>query len=119
LGGVLHVPHGAAVAIGTPANLRYNFDQCIEVYAELARACGLPGDQPADLAERFVQRICDLLERIGLPPQVQPPADAPADLADRLARNAALSTPVPLRLNPRPIDRTALKAVFQELLAQP
>ena len=71
-----------------------------------------------ELAERFVQCVCDLLEGIGLPPQVPAPADAPADLAGRLARNAALSTPVPLRLNPRPIDEGELKAVFQELLGQ-
>jgi alcohol dehydrogenase len=116
LGGVLHVPHGAGVAIGTPSNLRYNLDHCIEEYAELARWCRLPGDQPRELAERFVDCICDLLERIGLPAWVEPPTDAPPDLADRLARNAVLSTPVPLKLNPRPIDEAGLKEVFQELL---
>jgi len=50
LGGVLHVPHGDAVALGTPLNLRINAEACEDVYAELAQECSIEGDTPSESA---------------------------------------------------------------------
>lgn len=116
LGGVLHVPHGVGVAIGTPVNLRYNARECTEVYARLAHACSIGGDSAEARAEAFVERVVALLRSVGLPDRVKVPPDAPADLAARLARNAVESTPVALKLNPRKIDEAGLVEVFERLL---
>jgi alcohol dehydrogenase class IV len=116
LGGLLHVPHGVGVAIGTPVNLRYNARQCTEVYARLAHACSLGGDSTEARAAAFVDRVIELLRSVGLPDRVKVPPDAPPDLAARLARNAIESTPVPLKLNPRKIDEAKLAEVFERLL---
>jgi alcohol dehydrogenase class IV len=116
LGSVLGVPHGVGVAMGTPANLRYNADACTEVYARLAHFCAVGGDTPEIQAAAFVQRIVDLLRSVGLPDRVKVPPDAPPDLAARLARNAIECGPLTLTLNPRKIDEADLAAVFEELL---
>jgi len=116
LGGVLHIPHGVGVAIGTPTNLRYNAAECVEQYAALAHFCHLGGDSSQERADRFVQCVLDLLKKIGMPDRIEAPADAPPDLAEQLTRNAFLSTPVPIQLNPRPIDEAAMQRVFEDLL---
>ena len=116
LGGLLHVPHGVGVAIGTPVNLRYNARECTQVYARLAHLCSIGGDSAEARAAAFVDRVIELLQSVGLPDRVKVPPDAPGDLAARLARNAIESTPVPLRLNPRKIDETKLVEIFEGLL---
>jgi len=116
LGGVLHVPHGLAVAIGTPLSLRYNAERCLAEYCVLADCCGIPAGPPEEKAARFVDTIAELLRSVGLPERVEVPYDAPDDLVDQLARNAMESTPVPIMLNPRKIDETALKDMLKELL---
>jgi len=116
LGGLLHVPHGLGVAIGTPLNLRYNAEVCEEVYSRLAHYCGITSETSAERASRFIDCIVGLLQSVGLPNRVEVPADAPADLAARLARNAIESTPMPLKLNPRKIDEATLVELFGEIL---
>jgi alcohol dehydrogenase class IV len=118
LGGLLHVPHGAAVAIATPLNLRYNAEACVDVYGRLAGECGIDGDSPQQQADRFVQRIVELLTSIGLPDRVTVPDDAPDDLVAKLAKNAMDGTPVPIRLNPRKVDLPALEELFDEILVR-
>ena len=61
LGGVLHVPHGEGVAIGTPVNLRYNAAKCTDVYARLAHFCAIGGGSAEAQAAAFVERIVELL----------------------------------------------------------
>ena len=116
LGGLLHVPHGLGVAIGTPLNLRFNADRCTEQYCELADYCGISADSPQAKAARFVDCIVELLRSVGLPDRVDVPPDAPHDLVDRLVRNAFESTRVPITLNPRKIDEAALQQMFREIV---
>jgi len=118
LGGVLHVPHGEGVALGTPHNLRLGAAACGDVYAELARECGIQGDTPAERAARFVDGVLDLLQSVGLPRQIEAPADAPEDLIDRLVRNAFESTPVPIKLNPCKIGEAELREVFERIVVR-
>ena len=117
LGGVLHVPHGLAVAVGTPVALRYNAACCVEQYGQLANYCGAEGDSPEQRAEAFVARVIDLLRSVGLPERIAVPEEAPDDLVDKLVRNAMESTPVPIQLNPRKVDEAALAEMFREVLA--
>ncbi|HUT12826.1 MAG TPA: iron-containing alcohol dehydrogenase, partial [Thermoguttaceae bacterium] len=116
LGALLHTPHGEAIAVATPLNLRYNAECCTDVYSELADYCGLRGDSPEAKAGRFVERIVELLEAAGLPTRVAVPDDAPDDLAGKLARNAFESTLKPLEWNPRKIDEATLRRLFEEIL---
>jgi alcohol dehydrogenase class IV len=118
VGGVLHIPHGVGVAIGTPVNLKYNAAVCTDTYASLAEACSISGDSRESRAAAFVDRVIELLQTVGLPDRIPLPADAPDDLAIQLARNAIESTPVPLQLNPIAIDEPALVTLFEELLAR-
>ncbi len=116
LGGVLHVPHGVGVALGTPASLRFNAEACVEQYAEMARFCGITADSLQQQADEFVERIEGLLKSVGLPDRIEVPDDAPADLLEKLVRNAFDSTPVPIRLNPRKIDEAVMRDIFAGLL---
>lgn len=116
LGGVLHVPHGVGVAIATPLSLRFSADVCVEQYAEMARFCGIVSNSPKDQAAEFVDRIVCLLQSVGLPNQVDVPHDAPHDLLDKLVQNAFDSTPVPIKLNPKKIDRTIMRELFEQIL---
>jgi len=116
LGALLHVPHGEAIAIGTPLTLRYNAQQCREVYCQLAHYCGITADSPQQQAARFVDAIVELLESVGLPGRVEVPDDAPEDLAGKLARNAVESTLKPLEWTPREIDEPTLKGLFDEII---
>ncbi len=116
LGAVLHVPHGVAIAVGTPLNLRYNAEVCRDVYAELAHYCGIVDGSPDARAAKFIDCIVELLGSIGLPQRVEVPADAPDDLAARIAQNAFESTLKPLEWTPRKIDEPTLTDLLKEIL---
>ncbi|HYW80954.1 MAG TPA: iron-containing alcohol dehydrogenase [Thermoguttaceae bacterium] len=116
LGAILHIPHGAAIAAATPTVLRYNLDQCTEPYGLLAHFCGIVVNSPKEQAERFVDRITELLESVGLPGRIEVPDDAPDDLAAKLATNAFESTLKPLEWTPRDIDEPTLKELFEGIL---
>ena len=116
LGGVMHVPHGLGVALGTPVSLRFNAQVCVEQYCEMAAFCGIVAGSPEQRAEQFVERIEGLLESAGLPRKIEPPADAPDDLMEVLVRNAFESTPVPITLNPRKIDETIMREMFEKIV---
>ena len=65
LGGLLHVPHGLGVAVGTPVNLRFNADCCTKQYCELADYCGEQGlglsletgQETAEELVHFIQEV--------------------------------------------------------------
>jgi alcohol dehydrogenase class IV len=115
LGALLQVPHGLAVAIGTPHHLRFNAEVAVAPLAELAVCCGLSGNTEEDRAGRFVETVVSLLHSIGLPDRVDIPSGAPADLLDRLARNAIESSSSSITCNPRKVDEPALKELLKEL----
>lgn len=116
LGSVLGIPHGEAVAAGTPVQLRFNASRCRAEYTEMAEACGIPWDAEEVLATRFVEEIAGLLRSVGLPERLAVPNGVSQDLIDRLVGNAIESTAVVLPLNPRKVDREALAELFREVL---
>ena len=115
LGALLQIPHGLAVAIGTPHHLRFNAEVAVAPLAELAVCCGLSGATEEDRARRFVEAVVSLLRSVGLPDCIEIPPDAPADLIDRLARNAMESSSSSITCNPRKVDEPALKELLKEL----
>ena len=116
LGGVLHVPHGRAVAVATRASLHFNAQASEATCASLAEACGLGGGSASEQAARFVAAIDALLEGVGLPQQIAVAADAPGDLIQRLVQNARQSLPLGITYNPRKVDDAALAGLFQAIL---
>jgi alcohol dehydrogenase len=116
LGALLGIPHGLAVAIGTPLHLRFNAEAAVAPLAELAGYCGLSGATEEDRARRFVETVVSLLHSIGLPDCVDIPSGAPADLIDQLAGNAIESSRNSITCNPRKVDEAALKDLFRQLI---
>ncbi len=119
LGALLHVPHGQAVSLTALPFLRFNKEACIEPYANLARACGLANDgmtRPGaeeELAGRFVERVDELWQTLGLPRRLEQSNPAECDgLVKRLAQNTIDGTPLPLRNNARKVDGEALEGIF-------
>lgn len=117
LGGLLHVPHGMGVAIATPLSLRFNAEQCVEQYAELAGFCGIAADSRERQGAAFVDRIVGLLRSVGIPKRLDVPRDLPDDLIDRLVLGARESMPMAITLNPRKIDDGALAEMFREVVS--
>ena len=102
LGGILHIPHGEAVSIATPPSLRFNTENSPD-------------------APFSADRVAELFDRVGLPDRAEAAPGAAADnasedLAQRLAENAIVSTPVPIKLNPRKITREQLVGLIKEML---
>ncbi len=116
LGGVLHVPHGEAVAIATPLSLRYNAGHCVEQYSRLATECGIAASSREEQARMFVERIVTLLQTIGFSERIDAAGADPDALADELAQSARESTPVPLELNPRPVDQATLVELLRGMI---
>lgn len=117
LGSLMHIPHGEAVAIGTPPNLRFNAECCQDLYCQLAHYCGTGGDTPQERSDGFVEYVIGLLKQIGLPGRVDPGEQDRDALAEKLTVNAYESTAVPIRLNPREVDHATLKSIFLEILS--
>ena len=121
LGGLLHIAHGEGVAIGTPINLRYNAEKCVDLYADLAHACRLGSGSPQEMASRFVDRVISMLQEVGLPDRVEVPTNVSGggtlgQWAAKLARNAIEGTPVPIKLNPTKVDESTLTRLLEEIL---
>ncbi len=64
----------------------------------------------------FVERIVTLLQTIGLSERIDAAGADPDALADELAQSARESTPVPLELNPRPVDQATLVELLRGMI---
>lgn len=67
LGGLYGVSHGLAMAVLLPHVMRAYGPAVYSRLAELARVCGIPGDNDRELAEGFIRWIEDTNEKMGLP----------------------------------------------------
>ncbi len=71
LGGLYHVPHGLANAVGLPHVMDYSKDACASRYADLARVAGLDtnGGPTSDvaLADRLIEAVRELNSEVGVP----------------------------------------------------
>lgn len=67
LGGLYGVPHGKAMAILLPHVMRAFGEAAQPRLAELADACGIPGESAADKADRFLSWIEEMKRRMNVP----------------------------------------------------
>ncbi len=99
LGGSFNLPHAEVHAVMLPHALAYNAPKAPQAMAAIARAVG-SGDAPLALQRLAAGLgVHTSLKDIGMP----------ADGLDRVA-DLAVSAPYP---NPRPLERTALRALLQ------
>jgi len=116
LGALAGLPHSEAVAICTPAALRYNWAEARPVLARWASRLGLPGQEEQALAEAFLAHLERLFHQADLPTRPRLPTPATeVDWPTRLAQNAFQTTSVAIKLNPRKIDPLTLASLFQQL----
>jgi alcohol dehydrogenase class IV len=99
LGGSFNLPHADVHTVILPHALAYNAAQAPEAMARIARALGR--DNPA-------QGVFELAARHGAPTSLHA-IGMPVEGLDRAAELAA-DTPYP---NPRPLERSALRALLQ------
>jgi maleylacetate reductase len=99
LGGSFNLPHAEVHTVLLPHALAYNSAAAPEAMARIARALA---------ASDAARGLFDLAQRLGAPTSLAA-IGMPADGLDRAA-DLAVQTPYP---NPRPLERTALRALLQ------
>lgn len=67
IGAQYEIPHGCCNAIMLPYVIQYNSKVCMESFAEIARALGLPGRTDKQLTNALVDAIKALNTKLGIP----------------------------------------------------
>ncbi len=65
-GAVFHIPHGCCNAILLPNVIQYNSRVCMERYAQIARAMGLPGNTDKQLVNSLVDAVRALNKKLDI-----------------------------------------------------
>ena len=112
-GAVFEIPHGCCNAILLPAVIQYNSRVCMERYATIARAVGLPGNTDKQLVNALIDAIKELNRKLGIQQSYQ--ANGVSEElfkanADKIAENAVKDPCT--GSNPRPIDVENMKKVL-------
>mgnify|MGYP003384847314 CR=1 FL=1 len=114
LGGHYHIPHGLSNSLVLPHVLRFNASAASKAYAELA-ATVLPSNKLAntetDRCQQFIDYFIGLIDRLGLPSNLQAAGVAETDLP-MLASDALLQQRL-LMNNPRPVTEADALAIYQ------
>lgn len=112
-GAVFEIPHGCCNAILLPAVIQYNSRVCMERYATIARAVGLPGNTDKQLVNSLVDAIKDLNKKLGIA-QSYKDNGVSEELfnanVDAICENAVKDPCT--GSNPRPIDVENMKKVL-------
>ena len=115
LGGLYNIPHGLANAIVLPHILDYYGEQVHEKLSELAIAVGI-GDETEpinSLAEKFIQAIRDINEKMNIPSSIKEINEDDIDIIAKAALKEANPTyPVPKILNLTDIKEVIKKLKF-------
>ena len=85
------IPHGCCNAILLPAVIQYNSRVCMERYAQIARAVGLPGSTDKQLVNALVDSIKEMNKKLGIAQTDKENGVAEAlfeENADKIAENA-------------------------------
>lgn len=102
LGGLYGVPHGLANAVVLPVVLDFSRETCEARLAALARIGGIgkPGDSDALLSARFIDKVREMNNRMGIPDTIiELKIDDILLIAERAVAEANPSYPVPKILN--------------------
>lgn len=112
-GAVFHIPHGCCNAILLPYVIQYNSRVCMDRYADIARAIGLPGATDKQLTNALVDSIKELNKKLNIQ-QTYKENGVTEEVfnahADAIAKNA-VGDPCTAS-NPRPIDVENMKKVL-------
>ena len=65
-GAVFHIPHGCCNAILLPNVIQYNSRVCMERYAQIAKALGLPGVTDKQLTNSLVDMVRAMNKKLGI-----------------------------------------------------
>ena len=114
-GGVLHVPHGRAMAIILPYSVEYNAKVKVatQKYAEIAKAVGIEAKTDNKALEKFVEALRQLRRELEEPASLKEagiPQEEFEKKLDDLANKAIKS--VVLRANPRPLNLEEARKLF-------
>ena len=111
LGGTYDAPHGLCNSIILPYVMDYNKEYCTEKYAKVAELMGCEFKDAVEGAEKAVEGIKELNERLGMP-SVDKIGVRDSDI-EELAKISAdnLSN----ESNPRPMDKEDYKILFRRI----
>ena len=112
LGGLYDTPHGIANAILLPYVMEYNFTANLDKFAEIAKALGEPVEQMSkrDAAYQAVEDVKKLKTDLKIPTLKEIGAQK-SDLSELAQRS---SVNVSVTSNPRTIDASAFKGIFEK-----
>ena len=111
LGSDFGVAHGTSNAVLLTHVLEFNLPAAPERYADIARALGVDGSGAiADVAERGLQFLRDLIHRIGIPAHMET-LGVPRSAIDGMARSA-LTVQRLLQQNPRTVTLEDARDIY-------
>ena len=112
-GAVFDIPHGCCNAILLPSVIQYNSRACMERYAQIARAIGLPGSTDKQLTDSLVNAVREMNKKLGIA-QTYRENGVTEELLnaniDKICENAVKDPCT--SSNPRPIDVENMKKVL-------
>jgi alcohol dehydrogenase class IV len=113
LSAVSHVPHGLANAICIGPVMEYNKEVCLDEYAKVAAAFGINTFDMTreEAADKAIEAVADLNERIGIPKRLSDVGVKEEDL-EELADKAFLDGCH--QTNPRACTREDLMALYRD-----
>ena len=112
LGGEFKIPHGVSNAVLLPFIMNFNLPDCIEKYANIALAAGIPAEDSREvLAKKGILRIREISENCGIPTGLKD-LNIPESAIPSMAK-AALEVKRLLNNNPRSIRLKDAEIIFQ------
>lgn len=111
------IHHGTAVGVLLPTIMTYNLVGNEARFAQVARFLGIHGTDGSDaeVARAGAARVREIQRRIGIPASLRE-LGVPREDLDRLT-DAVVANPSLVATNPRPVDRAAVRALYEHLLA--
>lgn len=112
LGGRFHIPHGHSNSLVLPHVLRFNASVASPLYAELAEALALPGENVLQKTESFITWLVELTEATGIEMRLRDMNITEGDLT-MLASDAMDQTRL-LVNNPRDVSEQQAFEIYQQ-----
>ena len=112
-GAEFEIPHGCCNAILLPYVIQYNAKVCMDRYATIAKAIGLPGNTDKQLVNALVDSIRELNRRLNIAPTYKENGVSEEKFKEKLDFIAENAVGDPCTgSNPRPIDVENMKKVL-------
>ena len=113
LGGEFHIPHGLSNAVLLPYVMKFNMEEAVDRYAEVALALGAEkGKDNYQTALNGVNKVFELCEELNVPVKLSA-LDIPVEAIDRMAEGA-LKVQRLLKNNPRKVTLENAKQIYNE-----